>query len=158
MFGQEQVIDHVEREQRLHGVIREALACLGEAEKPKALRVPEERAVIAIDLLQVAGNLRFLGVSPGGGHTSGVTVDSQAYCWGANSLGQLGSVAGGADRLSPTPVAGGLRFKAVKAGTAHTCGVTTAGRAYCWGWNGQGQLGDGRTGTGSAVPVPVGGS
>jgi len=108
--------------------------------------------------LQVnAGTTRFLGVSPGGGHTCGISTDSLAWCWGSNSLGQLGSVTSG-DRLSPTAVTGGLRFKAVNAGLAHTCAVTSEGRAYCWGLNASGQLGDGHPGTGSAVPVAVAGS
>jgi alpha-tubulin suppressor-like RCC1 family protein len=86
-------------------------------------------------------------------HTCGVTTDSLAYCWGA--AGMIGSVTGGADRLSPTPVAGGLHFSALKAGITHTCGVTTTGRVWCWGLNGNGQLGDGNKPTGSAVPVEV---
>jgi alpha-tubulin suppressor-like RCC1 family protein len=54
------------------------------------------------------------------------------------------------------PVAGGLSFTAVSVGGQHTCGITTAGEAYCWGDNQAGQLGDG-TFTGSTVPLKVAG-
>ena len=114
--------------------------------------------VFYLPLAVNAGGTKFLGVSPGGSHTCGVSTYNLAYCWGSNGLGQLGSVTGGADRLSPTRVAGGLRFKAVHAGLSHTCAVGTDGRAWCWGNNAQGQLGNGQPGTGSAVPVAVGGT
>jgi alpha-tubulin suppressor-like RCC1 family protein len=42
-------------------------------------------------------------------------------------------------------VVGGLSFERVTAGFIHTCGATTTNRAYCWGANGNGQLGDGTT-------------
>jgi alpha-tubulin suppressor-like RCC1 family protein len=45
----------------------------------------------------------------------------------------------------PTAVAGGRTFKQVNPGNAHTCAVGTDARAYCWGYNGFGQLGDGGT-------------
>ena len=50
----------------------------------------------------------------------------------------------------PPPVA------SVSAGSIHTCGLTTPGDAYCWGFNDFGQLGDGST-TGSLTPVLVSG-
>jgi alpha-tubulin suppressor-like RCC1 family protein len=45
------------------------------------------------------------------------------------------------------------RAAGIAAGNAHSCALED-GRAYCWGENDYGQLGDGRT-TNSAVPVPV---
>jgi len=90
-----------------------------------------------------------------GDHTCAVTTVGASYCWGFNSAGQLGD--GTTDRKS-TPVLvimpAGVRFAAVSAGGDHTCGVTPSGTAYCWGWNQDGQLGDG-TRVDRRTPVPV---
>jgi alpha-tubulin suppressor-like RCC1 family protein len=37
-------------------------------------------------------------------------------------------------------------FRQMSAGNDHTCGVTPDNRAYCWGFNWAGQIGDGSTG------------
>jgi alpha-tubulin suppressor-like RCC1 family protein len=89
------------------------------------------------------GSLSFLQVSGGGGHSCGVTTDNRAYCWGENHYGQLGDGTFGTDRVRPAAVLGGLQFVQVSLSGAHTCGVTTDRRLYCWGFNFFGQLGDG---------------
>ena len=62
---------------------------------------------------------------------------------------------GDAPNPEPQQVAGGLRFASLDGGGgAYTCGVTTDGSAYCWGWNQFGQLGDGTT-TDKSAPVQV---
>jgi alpha-tubulin suppressor-like RCC1 family protein len=54
-------------------------------------------------------------------------------------------------------VAGGHQFRQVETGLFQTCAVTVDDRAYCWGWNDYGQLGDGTTTT-RLTPVAVAGN
>jgi alpha-tubulin suppressor-like RCC1 family protein len=49
-----------------------------------------------------------------------------------------------------------LAFLQVSAGGYHTCGITLDNKAYCWGLNVWGELGDGTT-TERLAPVPVAG-
>jgi alpha-tubulin suppressor-like RCC1 family protein len=99
-------------------------------------------------------------VSAGHVHTCRVTAEGEAYCWGDGEEGELGNGTA-ADKLVPTLVSGGLTFASVSVGLTiwydhHTCGVTTAGEAYCWGTGEKGQLGNGST-EGQWVPTPVSG-
>ena len=96
--------------------------------------------------LTVSGGLTFASVSAGVAATCGVTPAGAAYCWGHNGRGELGN---GTRINSSTPVAvsGGLTFAVVSSSSSFnfTCGVTTAGAAYCWGDNNYGELGNGTT-------------
>ena len=68
-----------------------------------------------------------------------------------------GTLAGQSSPAAPVPPRGvvtDLRFTSIAAGGSHSCGLTAEGRAYCWGRNNAGQLGDSTT-TDRATPVPV---
>ncbi|HEX3234382.1 MAG TPA: hypothetical protein VHR41_09295 [Gemmatimonadales bacterium] len=106
----------------------------------------------------VAGGRSYGQVSAGPSHTCAVTTADVAFCWGSNELGKLGNPFSltGFNRLTPLRVSGGLHFQQVIAGALHTCGATTGNQGYCWGANGNGELGTG-TATGSSAPVPVAG-
>ena len=45
---------------------------------------------------------------------------------------------------APSAVAGGHLFSQIDAGYMHVCAVTTAQRAYCWGFGAFGAIGDGK--------------
>jgi alpha-tubulin suppressor-like RCC1 family protein len=64
-----------------------------------------------------------------------------------------------AAQTPPTPGGSGdtLRFVSISAGTAHACGITAHGKAYCWGRNDAGQIGDSTT-TDRPTPVAVRGN
>jgi alpha-tubulin suppressor-like RCC1 family protein len=101
------------------------------------------------------GGLSFKQVSTAF-HTCGVTTANLVYCWGYNYFGQLGDGTT-TSRSRPVPIAGGHLFRTVTVGFFHTCAVSYPdNRAYCWGNNAYGQLGDGTTGR-RLIPVAVAG-
>jgi alpha-tubulin suppressor-like RCC1 family protein len=91
----------------------------------------------------VSGGLTFTKIRTGEYHTCGLTTGNKIYCWGLNNEGQLGDGTDTYRRLTPRLVTGGLAFSWVDAGSRTTCGITTANKAYCWGYGKDGQRGDG---------------
>lgn len=99
--------------------------------------------------------LALASVATGDAHTCALTATGAGYCWGRGEYGQLGATPPHAScsieaenyacRLAPVAVQGGLAFAQVDAGSTHTCALTSAGSAYCWGRNNAGQLGDNST-------------
>ena len=107
----------------------------------------------------VAGGLRFKSLIAGGQSTCGVTRGGDAYCWGDNSYGQLGAPAVaamcGATPCATVPVAVNttVKFSEVAPGLFASCGLSVSGAAYCWGDNGNGELG---TGTSTGLDTCLG--
>ncbi|MBM4413645.1 MAG: hypothetical protein FJ040_09430 [Chloroflexi bacterium] len=103
----------------------------------------------------------FVSIVAGADHTCGLTSARAVYCWGRNEYGELGD---GSTTNHNRPVAvrwpvGIKLFAQVTAGGRHTCALTNADVAYCWGANNSGQVGDGTTTNRSrpvAVRMPVG--
>lgn len=106
----------------------------------------------------VTGNHTFTALSAGdGGHACAIATGGAAYCWGYNGAGQLG-VASIAYSSSPLAVSGGIPFASISAGqNGQTCGVATSGTGYCWGFNAEGELGNG-TANSTFVPTAVSGA
>jgi alpha-tubulin suppressor-like RCC1 family protein len=129
------------------------LSVVGCDEQSPSLTDPELEPVALV--ASASAPLALSQLTVGGQHTCGLS-NSRAYCWGDNVGGQIGDGRSAFRTSRPTRVSGGLQFAQLSAGRAHTCGITIDDRAYCWGENLNGQVGDGTT-TGRAVPVPVAG-
>ena len=98
-------------------------------------------------------------IATGAAHTCAV-AGGAVYCWGSNVSGQLGINTSGSGTNSSVPVAAlttgalnGLTVTAVAAGEAHSC-VIAGGKAFCWGYNNNGQIGNNST-TNTVVATAV---
>lgn len=106
--------------------------------------------------VMVSGLNTVIALASGDSHTCALLNGGTVTCWGRTDEGQLGN--GSFTRVSYAPVAvsGLSNVVAIAAGGYHSCALTSAGAAYCWGFNQYGELGNG-TFTNSATPVQVSG-
>ncbi len=118
---------------------------LGSTESETCLDIDNNPSPCSTTPVAVSGGLSFASLSAGGSHSCGLTASGAGYCWGGNNFGQLGNgePGGGPDSYQPVAVVGGQSFASIVAGQYHTCALTRAGQAFCWGNNAAGRLGIG---------------
>ena len=94
-------------------------------------------------------------IAAGAEHNLAVTSTGAVLAWGYNAYGQLGNGGTGASDV-PVNVSlpTGTKVTAVAAGALHSLALTSTGTVLAWGYNVDGELGDGST-TNSDVPVKV---
>ena len=101
--------------------------------------------------------MRFSSIRAGAGKVCGIALDDGfAYCWGRAYIGD-GTPSGSLNPkriLSPEPLVEVVPGQNVQ-GDGAVCGTTQSKHVYCWGYNVEGQVGDGTFITPRLLPVRV---
>jgi len=84
-------------------------------------------------------------IAAGASHSLALKSDGKVWAFGSNAYGQLGVGATPSQSSTPVQVAGLTGVVAVSAGANHSLAITSDGRLWAWGYNGNGQLGDSTT-------------
>ncbi|HSW59626.1 MAG TPA: hypothetical protein VLJ60_02440 [bacterium] len=115
--------------------------CFGDNSKGQLGDKTTEKKLVPV---AVSSDKKFKAVSAGFEHSCAIDDKDEAYCWGSNIVGQLGT---GTEESSLTPVKveheTETKVRSISCGHRHTCSVSTEGMVLCWGWNHDGQLGNG---------------
>jgi alpha-tubulin suppressor-like RCC1 family protein len=103
-----------------------------------------------------AGITTWSTVDAGSFHTCATRTDGTLWCWGFNQFGEVGIGSVVTPQTSPVQVGAATTWNGVSAGGYHTCATRTDGTLWCWGNNGNGQVGIGSVASPQSGPVQVG--
>nr|BFD62924.1 chromosome condensation regulator RCC1 [Bdellovibrio sp. HM001] len=115
-------------------------------------------AVKFVDFGAGAPAAPFVHIAAGESHVCALNLEGALYCWGANGRGQLGlgtTVDSSLPQLADlSALADGEKLVSVVASVWATCGVSSKGKAYCFGYNWHSLTADGGA-TDILIPTPV---
>ncbi len=116
---------------------------------------PNASSAVPVGVTGLGSGVR--AIAAGQNHSCALLTGGAVKCWGNNFDGVLGNSGTSVSSVpSPVDVSGlGGPVSAIAAGGRHTCALLSDGAVECWGYNEQGQLGNGTT-TPTARPGAAG--
>jgi alpha-tubulin suppressor-like RCC1 family protein len=103
----------------------------------------------------VSGLTEVVAIAGGGQHSLALLRNGTVKSWGSNGNSQLGNAFAVLKSTTPVEVTGLKEVTAIEAGLAHSLALESDGTAMAWGWNDNGQIGNGTIGEDQPAPTPV---
>lgn len=105
----------------------------------------DEEGEMGANLVRVPLDITPVKVVAGGWHACALGAEGQVHCWGQDwTAGQLGrDLDVGTTVAAPGAVVNLGPARDISLGGNHTCALLASGAVKCWGYNGNGQLGQG---------------
>ncbi len=136
-----------------------ALYCWG---KNDAGQVGNGTTITQEEPVAISTNADWRDISLGTNHSCAIKDDNTLWCWGSNTSLQLGHSTTNNRRpslLSKTNADESIvteKWRVTTSGNSHTCAIkNTDSSLWCWGGNGNGQLGQGTTSALIAEPTAL---
>ena len=104
--------------------------------------------------VRIGAEADWVSVSAGYEHTMAIRGDGSLWAWGSNGFGRTGLGRTTGNTATPGQVRPDTTWGNVSAGDLHTVAVKTDGTLWAWGFNMNGELGDG-TRSNRSSPVQV---
>lgn len=82
-------------------------------------------------------------ISTGSNFSCALLNGGSIACWGSDTYGNLGNGPASGSLNGPTLVNSASKFIDIKLGAYFACAMSEVGSVYCWGYNRDGQLGNG---------------
>lgn len=131
---------------------------LGGGASPQTCRTLAGTFACSTTPVRAAGSMTFTKFDVGFWNVCGLVSNGQSWCWGNGELLPFGSgVASNVVTATPLLGANGMVFSSIYQSAVEGCGLDATGKAWCWGINVFGGVGDGTT-TVRSSPVPVAGN
>jgi len=123
-------------------------------------RIPDELNINKSSPVQVGALTDWAVANAGTYHANAIKTDGTLWAWGQQGgRGQLGDGTV-IDRSSPVQIGSLTDWATVNCGQKHTLAIKTDGTLWAWGYNYQGQLGNGLTNPpgnqGTSSPIQIG--
>jgi len=112
----------------------------------------EEESNVPVPVSGVSGAS---AIAAGATHALALLGDGTVMAWGEDNYGELGNGVFQAKQQTPVSVGGLSGVTAVSAGGQDSAALLSSGSVMTWGIDNWGQLGDGASGSPSALPVSV---
>ena len=105
--------------------------------------------------VEVKGLSEVVAITTGGQDSLALLKSGKVMAWGENEVGELGDGTRTPDSAEPVEVKGLTGVVAITSGGSHSLALLKSGKVMAWGFNDEGQVGDGTTELGVTEPVEV---
>lgn len=112
----------------------------------------EESSDVPVEVHSISGAS---AIAAGATHALALVSGGSVMAWGENKYGELGNGTTKTAEVKPVAVTGISGASAIAAGTHDSAAIVNGGTITTWGIDEYGQLGDGKVGAPSSIPVTV---